>query len=173
MILTGICLSIPFLIRILHKQKKAQDSQRIDEIESSLSSFEHEPSQKEIKVLNSPEPEEEPEPEAEAMLVVDPYPTRERSESNFEELLEKGFKEKDRGAYQQAAEYFYLALITKPEPDLAYYLITDSYGLWKSVNSAEMAFSRLEPFIRDFQNEAPVLWQKRLNAWFLENQIKF
>ncbi|MEA4901215.1 hypothetical protein [Desulfitobacterium sp.] len=130
-----------------------------------------------------PEPEPEPEPEFKTVikpkLIIDPYPVEQIVSTvqeipvlSFEELLEEGFKEKEQGTYQKAAEYFYSALKTKPEPDLAYYLITDCYTLWQSTDLAEMAFSKLEPFMMEFQHAATAVWRKRFDAWLLDNEIK-
>lgn len=125
------------------------------------------------------EPEPEFKTEIKPKLVIDPYPVEQIVSTvqeipvlSFEELIEEGFKEKEQGTYQKAAEYFYSALKTKPEPDLAYYLITDCYTLWQSTDLEEMAFSKLEPFMREFQHAATAVWRKRFEAWLLENEIK-
>lgn len=244
MIMTGVCLFIPFLILSLHKPKKIQGPQIKTEDTSNLLlnlALAGAAEEESITILKKPETEAEEKLEAEAeteaeevleakveteaeevleaeveteaeeeleaenepesergfetkpMLVIDPYPIEqgelpgynifqasenedyplhELSALSFEKLLEEGFKEKQRGAYQKAAENFYSALKTKPESDLAYYLIIDCYSLWKLADSGVMALTKLEPFIKDFRHEANEEWRIRLETWLLENHIE-
>lgn len=108
----------------------------------------------------------------EAITCNQAFATLEDSALSFEELLELGFSAKESGRHQKAAEYFVLALKTRPAPDICYYLIMDSYWLWKSANLAELAIHELKPFIKNCLTEAPEDWQKRLREWLQENQIQ-
>lgn len=170
---------------ILHKQMMIRGCKQ----KISLNAQPEEESEEESEEEPEEEPEAEPVATTKTELVIEPWPDieakpgdwittlleerakPEMSVLSFEQLIEKGFEAKEREEHQKAADYFYLALKTEPAPDIAYYLITDSYGLWKSADLVDDALSKLVPFINKFQNEAPIAWQNRLAKWLIENEI--
>ena len=68
----------------------------------------------------------------------------------LDELVDLGFKEKHSGNFEQAAAYFSNALSRDPKPDLAFYLIIDSYWLWNNLGKSEYALTQLRIYVHKY-----------------------
>ncbi len=67
-----------------------------------------------------------------------------------DELVDLGFEEKNSGNFEQAAAYFSNALSRDPKPDLAFYLIIDSYWLWNNLGKNEYALTQLRTHVHKY-----------------------
>ncbi|MDA8443426.1 MAG: tetratricopeptide repeat protein [Peptococcaceae bacterium] len=66
------------------------------------------------------------------------------SEITLELCLDKGFAAKLAGDFKVAAEWFTQALNLNPDPDLAFYFISDAFWLWSSATNREGAIEKLQ-----------------------------
>jgi hypothetical protein len=117
---------------------------------------------KEVIVLEVNSPMDEVASEGEASSIEVDY--------SLEEIIEQGFQAKEEANYLYAVELFISALDKKPSPDIAFYLITDSYWLLKQSTLSNEALNRVEPYINEYMESAPPEWLVRLSEW-LQKEI--
>jgi hypothetical protein len=87
------------------------------------------------------------------------------------EIIDKGFQAKEDGQFHLATEWFIAALELKPDPDVAFYLIIESYWHWKKCYSAEDAWSKLSGYITEFMVSSTPEWRQKLRTWIKTENI--
>lgn len=87
------------------------------------------------------------------------------------EIIDKGFQAKEDGQFHLTAEWFIAALELKPDPDVAFYLIIESYWHWKKCYTAEDAWSKLSGYITEFMENSTPEWRQKLRTWIKTENI--
>jgi len=87
---------------------------------------------------------------------------------SIDEIIDLGFREKNAGNFKEAATHFYQALSQEPKPDLAFYLIIDSYWLWNNLGKRDYAITQLRTYVQKYLPLFNTELRRQFDAWMVK-----